>query len=252
MKFDVNKIITESILEEGASTPAMEARRAAGEASRNKVAEVKKVEPAKDDDGEGFFSRYRRESKLRKATNEGNVDEVRKINKDNADRIASNKLQAETNDAGKKLANETTRDAAKESTSNTVGRKTLTYGTKEYDRSEKEYVSAGSKEQMDKAVASEAAKKKALDDAAAAKSHAEAQSKFVADEKSDDTSVTGHLVRSVKKFKTNAEEKASEMGHKAAEWVGNLDPTHAATAGAAGIAAGLGALALRKRLKKVK
>ena len=106
--------------------------------------------------------------------------------------------------------------------------------------------------QMDKAESSEAAKKKVLDDTAAAKSHDEAQQKFIDDEKSEDSSVSGHFVRSFKKLKTNAEEKASEMGHKAANWVGGLDPTHAAVGGASAIAAGLGALALRRKLKKVK
>jgi hypothetical protein len=65
-----------------------------------------------------------------------------------------------------------------------------------------------------------------------------------------EASVAGHLGRSLKKFKEHTEEHAAKIGHKVAGVVGNLEPGHVAAAGA--IAAGLGALALRRRLKKVK
>jgi hypothetical protein len=67
-----------------------------------------------------------------------------------------------------------------------------------------------------------------------------------------ENSVAGHFSKSFKKLKTGVEDEATKVGHKAADWVGNLDPGHTGIAAASGIAAGLGALALRKRLKKVK
>jgi hypothetical protein len=85
--------------------------------------------------------------------------------------------------------------------------------------------------------------KKATEDSA--KAAAEAQ-------KEHDATAVGHLQKSVKKLGSGIEDEASKAGHKAANWIGGLDPGHVALAGGGAIAAGLGALALRKRLRKVK
>jgi len=68
----------------------------------------------------------------------------------------------------------------------------------------------------------------------------------------DDKSVAGHLVKSFKKIKSDTQEGAASVGHKVASHLGNLDYGNTALAASGALAAGLGALALRKRLKKVK
>ncbi len=68
----------------------------------------------------------------------------------------------------------------------------------------------------------------------------------------DDKSVAGHLAKSFKKIKDDAQEGAVGIGHKVASHLGNLDYGNTALAAGGALAAGLGALALRKRLKKVK
>jgi len=68
----------------------------------------------------------------------------------------------------------------------------------------------------------------------------------------DDKSVAGHLAKSFKKIKDDAQEGAAGIGHKVASHLGNLDYGNTALAAGGALAAGLGALALRKRLKKVK
>jgi hypothetical protein len=68
----------------------------------------------------------------------------------------------------------------------------------------------------------------------------------------DDKSVAGHLAKSFKKIKNDAQEGATNIGHKVANHLGNLDYGNTALAAGGALAAGLGALALRKRLKKVK
>ena len=73
--------------------------------------------------------------------------------------------------------------------------------------------------------------------------------KNVADE---GKSVAGHLANSFKKIKSDAQEGAASVGHKVASHLGNLDYGNTALAAGGALAAGLGALALRKRLKKVK
>jgi len=68
----------------------------------------------------------------------------------------------------------------------------------------------------------------------------------------DDKSVAGHLVKSFKKIKSDAQEGAASVGHKVANHLSNLDYANTALAAGGALAAGLGALALRKKLKKVK
>lgn len=68
----------------------------------------------------------------------------------------------------------------------------------------------------------------------------------------DDKSVAGHLAKSFKKIKEDTKEGAASVGHKVASHLGNLDYGNTALAAGGALAAGLGALALRKRLKKVK
>jgi len=65
----------------------------------------------------------------------------------------------------------------------------------------------------------------------------------------DTTSVLSHLGKSARKVGDDIQSGVKSFGHKVADHLSNLDYGKTALAGGA-IAAGLGALALRRRMKK--
>jgi len=64
--------------------------------------------------------------------------------------------------------------------------------------------------------------------------------------------VASHLAKSFNKIKDDASEGITNVGHKVADHLANLDYGSTGLAAGGALAAGLGALALRKRMKKVK
>ena len=73
--------------------------------------------------------------------------------------------------------------------------------------------------------------------------------KALAKNTEDTTSVLSHLGKSARKVGDDIQSGVKSFGHKTADYLGNLDYGKTALAGGA-IAAGLGALALRRRMKK--
>lgn len=247
-KFDVNKIIEESLCEINIGIIG------------DKVYD--KLHPENPNSPENIA--FKHAQGFSKASNEGDIDKTR-FHAAGLRRFFSKGDSKEAD----RLRQETVKEATKSNP------KALTYGSDEYTKLAKEQSESGSKEAMEKAVKSDAAKaaaKKAAEEneintasaasKAAAKQVEAAWNKEASDASElgrkaltknteDTTSVLSHLGKSARKVGDDIQSGVKSFGHKVADHLGNLDYGKTALAGGA-IAAGLGALALRRRMKNAK
>ena len=199
-KFDVNKIIEESLCEINIGIIG------------DKVYD--KLHPENPKSPENIA--FKHAQGFSKAANEGDIEKTR---------FHAAGLRRFFPKGDSKEADLFRQETVKEATKSNP--KALTYGSDEYTKLAKEQSEFGSKEAMEKAVKSDAAKME------------------------DTTSVLSHLGKSARKVGDDIQSGANSFGHKVADHLGNLDYGKTALAGGA-IAAGLGALALRRRMKNAK
>ncbi len=268
-KFDVNKIIEESLRET---------------TSKEVISEVEPLQVMKGWYGSKLYDRLHKTPTPEEALGEKRFQIARKYRDavDSGDiegaRFARQQLKRihptaapVDKEAGSLLSQETARDAARDESTPRI-RKGLVYGSDEYKKLAAEREIAGTPDAMKKAVeadaakeaakkaaeenetkiASEASKKAAKEvDTAWNKEAADASElgrKALAKNTEDTTSVLSHLGKSARKVGDDIQSGVKSFGHKVADHLGNLDYGKTALAGA--IAAGLGALALRRRMKK--
>ena len=199
-KFDVNKIIEESLCEINIGIIG------------DKVYD--KLHPENPKSPENIA--FKHAQGFSKASNEGDIEKTR---------FHAAGLRRFFPKGDSKEAALLRQETIKEATKSNSNPKALTYGSDEYTKLAKEQSEFGSKEAMEKAVKSDAAKME------------------------DTTSVLSHLGKSARKVGDDIQSGVKSFGHKTADYLGNLDYGKTALAGGA-IAAGLGALALRRRMKK--
>jgi hypothetical protein len=245
-KFDVNKIIEESLCEINIGIIG------------DKVYD--KLHPENPNSPENIA--FKHAQGFSKASNEGDIEKTR---------FHAAGLRRFFSKGDSKEADQLRQETVKEATKSNS--KALTYGSDEYTKLAKEQSESGSKEAMEKAVKSDAAKaaaKKVAEEneikAASVLSHlgksarkvgsreamktavandaAKATAKKAAEEE-DTTSVLSHLGKSARKVGDDVK----SFGHKVADHLNNLDYGKTGMLAGGAIAAGLGALALRRRMK---
>ena len=214
-KFDVNKIIEESLRET---------------TSKEVISEVEPLQVMKGWYGSKLYDRLHKTPTPEEALGEKRFQIARKYRGavDSGDtegaRFARQQLKRihptaapEDKEASSLLSQETARDAARDESTPRI-RKGLVYGSDEYKKLAAEREIAGTPDAMKKAVEA-------------------------------DASVLSHLGKSARKVGDDIQSGVKSFGHKVADHLSNLDYGKTALAGGA-IAAGLGALALRRRMKK--
>lgn len=269
-KFDVNKIIEESLRET---------------TSKEVISEVEPLEVMKGWYGSKLYDRLHKTPTPEEVLGEKRFQIARKYRAavDSGDiegaRFARQQLKRihptaapEDKEASSLLSQETARDAARDESTPRI-RKGLVYGSDEYKKLAAEREIAGTPDAMKKAVEADELKKamkKASEEnemsTASAASKAAAKEvdtawnkeaadaselgrKALAKNTEDTTSVLSHLGKSARKVGDDIQSGVKSFGHKVADHLSNLDYGKTALAGGA-IAAGLGALALRRRMKK--
>ena len=213
-KFDVNKIIEESLRET---------------TSKEVISEVEPLQVMKGWYGSKLYDRLHKTPTPEEALGEKRFQIARKYRGavDSGDtegaRFARQQLKGIRStaapvdkEASSLLSQETARDAARDESTPRI-RKGLVYGSDEYKKLAAEREIAGTPDAMKKTE--------------------------------DTTSVLSHLGKSARKVGDDIQSGVKSFGHKTADYLGNLDYGKTALAGGA-IAAGLGALALRRRMKK--
>jgi len=214
-KFDVNKIIEESLRET---------------TSKEVISEVEPLQVMKGWYGSKLYDRLHKTPTPEEALGEKRFQIARKYRAavDSGDtegaRFARQQLKRihptaapEDKEASSLLSQETARDAARDESTPRI-RKGLVYGSDEYKKLAAEREIAGTPDAMKKAVEA-------------------------------DASVLSHLGKSARKVGDDIQSGVKSFGHKVADHLSNLDYGKTALAGGA-IAAGLDALALRRRMKK--
>lgn len=256
-KFDVNKIIEESLRET---------------TSKEVISEVEPLQVMKGWYGSKLYDRLHKTPTPEEALGEKRFQIARKYRGavDSGDtegaRFARQQLKGIRSaaapvdkEASSLLSQETARDAARDESTPRI-RKGLVYGSDEYKKLAAEREIAGTPDAMKKAVEADELKKVSKISKAAAKEVDTAWNKEAADASElgrkalaknteDTTSVLSHLGKSARKVGEDIQSGVKSFGHKTADYLGNLDYGKTALAGGA-IAAGLGALALRRRMKK--
>jgi membrane protein involved in colicin uptake len=241
-KFDVNKIIEESLCEINIGIIG------------DKVYD--KLHPENPNSPENIA--FKHAQGFSKASNEGDIEKTR---------FHAAGLRRFFSKGDSKEADQLRQETVKEATKSNS--KALTYGSDEYTKLAKEQSESGSKEAMEKAVKSDAAKaaaKKVAEEneikAASAASKAAAKQveaawnkeasdasglgrKALTKNTEDTTSVLSHLGKSARKVGDDVK----SFGHKVADHLNNLDYGKTGMLAGGAIAAGLGALALRRRMK---
>ena len=219
-KFDVNKIIEESLRET---------------TSKEVISEVEPLQVMKGWYGSKLYDRLHKTPTPEEALGEKRFQIARKYRGavDSGDiegaRFARQQLKRirsaaapEDKEASSLLSQETARDAARDESTPRI-RKGLVYGSDEYKKLAAEQEFAGTPDAMKKAVEADELK----------------------------NSVLSHLGKSARKVGDDIQSGVKSFGHKVADHLSNLDYGKTALAGGA-IAAGLGALALRRRMKNAK
>ena len=217
-KFDVNKIIEESLRET---------------TSKEVISEVEPLQVMKGWYGSKLYDRLHKTPTPEEALGEKRFQIARKYRSavDSGDiegaRFARQQLirsaaAPEDKEASSLLSQETARDAARDESTPRI-RKGLVYGSDEYKKLAAEQEFAGTPDAMKKAVEADELK----------------------------NSVLSHLGKSARKVGDDIQSGVKSFGHKVADHLSNLDYGKTALAGGA-IAAGLGALALRRRMKNAK
>lgn len=300
-KFDVNKIIEESLREAS---------------SKEVISEVEPLQVMKGWYGSKLYDRLHKTPTPEEALGEKRFQIARKYRGavDSGDtegaRFARQQLKGIRSaaapvdkEASSLLSQETARDAARDESTPRI-RKGLVYGSDKYKKLAAEREIAGTPDAMKKAVEADELKKVSKISKAAAEdadvamgkeatnaeiiakkamkkaseenemSTASAASKAAAKEvdtawnkeaadaselgrkalaknTEDTTSVLSHLGKSARKVGDDIQSGVKSFGHKVADHLSNLDYGKTALAGGA-IAAGLGALALRRRMKNAK
>jgi hypothetical protein len=243
-KFDVNKIIEESLNEASLGEKIYD-----------------KLHPEDPNSPENIA--FKHAQGFSKAANEGDVEKTK------AHAAGLRRFFKKPEPVDDQLRQETIRDALAKPKSNA-----LVYGSEEYNKIAKEKELAGSPEVMKKAIASDAAKetaKKAAEenetkiaseaskkaanevDTAWNKEASEVSAlgrKAIAKNTEDTTSVLSHLGKSARKVGDDIQSGVKSFGHKVGDHLGNLDYGKTGMLAGGAIAAGLGALALRRRMKK--